>query len=117
MRNLLECERHGILLLLSAVKNIASHHKLSVCIRSHLLKCNIIFNYQHCCHLLQATDADGVQQGGGQVFYAIQDGNTEDGAFFIEPVSGEVTVTRPLTYLDTPTSSYTLTVRASDAGE
>lgn len=66
--------------------------------------------------LQQATDADGESQGGGKVFYSLQEGNTQDEAFFMEPVSGELTIQRPLTHLDTPTSTYTLTVRATDAG-
>ncbi|XP_064094597.1 protocadherin Fat 1-like [Macrobrachium nipponense] len=66
---------------------------------------------------IKATDDDGETQGGGKVFYSLQDGNTPDEAFFVEPVSGEITIQRPLSYIDTPTSTYTLTVRASDAGE
>ena len=65
---------------------------------------------------LQATDADGEIQGGGKVFYSLEEGNTQDEAFFMEPESGELTIQRPLTHLDTPTSTYTLTVRATDAG-
>ena len=60
---------------------------------------------------------DGEQQGGGRVTYTLQDGNTPDQAFSIQPDDGQMTITRPLTYLDTPTSSYTLTVRARDEGE
>ena len=67
-----------------------------------------------CC--FQATDKDGEQQGGGQVFYSIEDGNTEDKAFFLEPVSGELSIQRPLSHKDTPTAFYTLTIRATDAG-
>lgn len=66
---------------------------------------------------VKATDADGENQGGGKVFYSLQEGNTDDEAFFVEPISGEVTIQRALTYLDTPTSTYTLTIRATDAGE
>lgn len=66
--------------------------------------------------LLQATDADGESQGGGKVFYSLEEGNTQDEAFFVEPVSGMLTIQRPLTHLDTPTSTYTLTIRATDAG-
>lgn len=66
---------------------------------------------------VKATDEDGVNQGGGKVFYTLQEGNTPDEAFFVEPVSGEVSIQRPLSYIDTPTSTYTLTVRATDAGQ
>ncbi|XP_050735767.1 cadherin-23-like [Eriocheir sinensis] len=66
---------------------------------------------------VKATDADGETQGGGKVFYSLEEGNTQDEAFFVEPVSGELTIQRPLTHLDTPTSTYTLTIRATDAGE
>ncbi|KAK7083296.1 hypothetical protein SK128_010007 [Halocaridina rubra] len=66
---------------------------------------------------VKATDDDGETQGGGKVFYTIQEGNTPDKAFFIEPINGEVSIQRPLSYIDTPTSTYTLTVRATDAGE
>lgn len=66
---------------------------------------------------VKATDADGESQGGGRVFYKIQEGNTEDEAFFMEPVSGELTIQRALTHLDTPSSTYALTIRATDAGE
>lgn len=66
--------------------------------------------------LLQATDADGKGQGGGKVTFAIRDGNTPDGAFEIHPSSGEISITRPLSHLDTPSSIYTLTIRATDAG-
>lgn len=50
------------------------------------------------------------------MFYSLEEGNTQDEAFFVEPVSGELTIQRPLTHLDTPTSTYTLTIRATDAG-
>ncbi|KAK8401064.1 hypothetical protein O3P69_002684 [Scylla paramamosain] len=66
---------------------------------------------------VKATDADGESQGGGKIFYSLEEGNTQDEAFFMEPESGELTIQRPLTHLDTPTSTYTLTVRATDAGE
>ncbi|KAK3854952.1 hypothetical protein Pcinc_038614 [Petrolisthes cinctipes] len=66
---------------------------------------------------VKATDVDGETQGGGKVFYSIQEGNTEDEAFFMEPVSGELTIQRPLTHMDTPSATYALTVRATDAGE
>lgn len=66
---------------------------------------------------VKATDIDGENQGDGTVFYSLQEGNTDDEAFFVEPISGEVTIQRALTYLDTPTSTYTLTIRATDAGE
>lgn len=51
------------------------------------------------------------------MFYSLHDGNTPDEAFFVEPVSGEISMQRPLSYIDTPTSTYTLTVRATDVGE
>lgn len=66
---------------------------------------------------VKAIDVDGESQGGGKVFYSLEEGNTPDEAFFVEPISGEVSIQRPLTYLDTPTSTYTLTIRATDAGE
>lgn len=66
---------------------------------------------------VKATDADGDSQGGGKVFYSLHDGNTPDEAFFVEPVSGEISMQRPLSYIDTPTSTYTLTVRATDVGK
>ncbi|XP_037778261.1 cadherin-23-like [Penaeus monodon] len=66
---------------------------------------------------VKATDADGDSQGGGKVFYSLHDGNTPDEAFFVEPVSGEISIQRPLSYIDTPTSTYTLTVRATDVGK
>ena len=60
---------------------------------------------------------DGVRQGGGAVTYALHDGNTPDGAFAVDAVSGELQVLRPLSYIDTPSSTYTITVRATDKGE
>ncbi|KAK4297363.1 hypothetical protein Pmani_030214 [Petrolisthes manimaculis] len=66
---------------------------------------------------VKATDVDGDSQGGGKVFYSLQEGNTEDEAFFMEPVSGQLTIQRPLTHMDTPSATYALTVRATDAGE
>ncbi|MCL4117088.1 UNVERIFIED_CONTAM: hypothetical protein GTU68_057246, partial [Idotea baltica] len=65
---------------------------------------------------VKASDVDGKDQGGGVVTFAIRDGNTADGAFRIDPSSGEIFIARPLTHLDTPSSIYALTIRATDAG-
>ncbi|RXG71807.1 Cadherin-23 [Armadillidium vulgare] len=66
--------------------------------------------------VVKASDVDGKEQGGGVVTYAIRQGNTDDRAFVIDSDTGEISITRPLSHLDTPSSIYTLTVRATDAG-
>lgn len=80
----------------------------------HILAIILLLTFH--CIFYQATDEDGETQGGGKVFYSIQEGNTEDEAFFMEPVSGELIIQRPLTHMDTPSATYALTIRATDAG-
>lgn len=72
----------------------------------------------HCTSLeLQATDADGPDQGGGKIFYSIQTSNVDSDIFFVEPVSGEVKMNVPVNSSDTPHGQYELVIRATDAGE
>ncbi|XP_076056440.1 cadherin-87A-like [Oratosquilla oratoria] len=66
--------------------------------------------------IVKARDKDGPSQGGGLVTYSLEGGNTEDGAFEVDKNSGRLTIRRPLSHMDTDTGTYTLTIRATDAG-
>lgn len=64
-----------------------------------------------------ATDADGPLQGGGKVFYTIASINTDATVFEIDPISGEITMMKPVKAEDTENGRYDLVIRATDQGK
>jgi len=66
---------------------------------------------------IKATDADGPLQGGGKVFYTIKSINTDATVFQIDPMSGEITMTKPVRVEDTENGRYDLVIRATDQGK
>lgn len=66
---------------------------------------------------IKATDADGPLQGGGKVFYTIKTINTDATVFQIDPISGEITMTKPVRVEDTENGRYDLVIRATDQGK
>uniref|UniRef100_A0A182IQZ1 Cadherin domain-containing protein n=1 Tax=Anopheles atroparvus TaxID=41427 RepID=A0A182IQZ1_ANOAO len=66
---------------------------------------------------VRATDADGPQQGGGRVSYAIESENSVSGhVFTVDRESGEIRITRPVNSMDTDRGQYELLVVATDHG-
>ena len=66
---------------------------------------------------VRATDIDGPQQGGGQITYSVEAENSISGHVFkINPNSGEITITRPVSSMDTERGQYELLVVATDHG-
>jgi hypothetical protein len=68
--------------------------------------------------VIHATDKDG---GGGSaaaagVFYTIRSINTDATVFVIDPMTGELTMTKPVRVEDTENGRYDLVVRATDQG-
>ena len=66
---------------------------------------------------IRATDRDGPLQGGGKVFYAINSINTDATVFEIDPMTGEITMIKPVRMEDTENGRYDLVVRATDLGK
>jgi len=66
---------------------------------------------------IKATDSDGPLQGGGKVFYTIKSINTDATVFQIDPMSGEITMTKPVRVEDTENGRYDLVIRATDQGK
>ena len=67
---------------------------------------------------IRAVDEDrGPAQGGGKVFYQIQSINTDATVFQVDPVTGELTMTKPVSADDTENGRYDLVVRATDQGK
>ncbi|XP_055535431.1 cadherin-23 [Wyeomyia smithii] len=66
---------------------------------------------------VHATDQDGPQQGGGKVTYSIESENSISGhVFSVDPVSGEIKITRPVNSMDTERGQYELILAATDHG-
>ena len=66
---------------------------------------------------IRATDKDGPMQGGGKVFYSINSINTDATVFEIDPMTGEITMIKPVRMEDTENGRYDLVVRATDLGK
>ena len=66
---------------------------------------------------IKATDKDGALQGDGKVFYNIQSINTDAVVFQVDPMTGEMTMTKPVRTDDTENGRYDLVVRATDQGQ
>lgn len=66
---------------------------------------------------VQAKDIDGPSQGGGRVSYYIESENSISGHVFkIDPASGEIEITRPVSSEDTERGQYELMIGAQDFG-
>ncbi|XP_058460277.1 cadherin-23 [Malaya genurostris] len=66
---------------------------------------------------VHATDRDGPQQGGGKVSYSIESENSISGhVFTVDPISGEIKITRPVNSMDTERGQYELILVATDHG-
>ncbi|XP_058830626.1 cadherin-23 isoform X2 [Topomyia yanbarensis] len=66
---------------------------------------------------VHATDVDGPQQGGGKVTYSIESENSISGhVFTVDPISGEIKITRPVNSMDTERGQYELILAATDHG-
>ncbi|XP_049539119.1 cadherin-related family member 2 isoform X1 [Anopheles darlingi] len=66
---------------------------------------------------VRAVDADGPQQGGGQVSYSIESENSISGhVFAVDRETGEIRITRPVNSMDTDRGQYELLVVATDHG-
>ena len=66
--------------------------------------------------IVKATDTDGPNQGGGQVFYSIKSVNTDATVFGIDSVTGQITIVQPVRSDQVENGLYSLVVRATDAG-
>jgi len=67
--------------------------------------------------VVRTTDRDGPLQGGGTVFYSLQSINTDAPVFKVDPMTGEVSMTKPVRAEDTESGRYDLVVRATDQGK
>lgn len=66
---------------------------------------------------VRATDEDGPTQGGGQITYTIDSENSISGhVFSINPSTGEITINRRVSSMDTERGQYELIVSATDHG-
>lgn len=66
---------------------------------------------------VRATDDDGPTQGGGKVTYSIDSENSISGhVFSINSDTGEITITKPVSSMDTERGQYELIVSAIDHG-
>eukprot|EP00096_Caligus_rogercresseyi_P014673 TRINITY_DN7189_c0_g1_i1.p1 TRINITY_DN7189_c0_g1~~TRINITY_DN7189_c0_g1_i1.p1 ORF type:complete len:1289 (-),score=408.11 TRINITY_DN7189_c0_g1_i1:505-4371(-) len=70
---------------------------------------------------VKATDADGISQGGGKVFYSIHSLNTELTLFDIDAVTGELTLLSPVPLRNDRSlpsdGRFELVIRATDSGK
>ncbi|CAB3373854.1 Hypothetical predicted protein [Cloeon dipterum] len=65
---------------------------------------------------VRAVDVDGPAQGNGAITYSIASSNAPEGAFQVDPDTGELKLLKPAAAGDTLFGQYELKIRASDHG-